>query len=144
MSLTSLTGKVLALALLRFIAKIKGVAGALKLAGYDTTMLFVNTDLDTALKRNRARARTLPDKEVRDMWKTIQSNIGEFQRFFGKENTLIVDNSEGKDYQKETLRAYKDIRKFTNAPVANPKHKKYLDRMVARKKRDTDKGRNIK
>lgn len=126
----------------RDIAKIKGVAKNLQLSGYDTAMIFVNTDLDTALKRNRERARTLPDKAVSDMWKTIQSNIGEFQRFFGKENMLIVDNSEGKDYVKETLRAYKDIRKFTNAPIANPKHKKYLDRMIMRKKRDTDKGRN--
>ena len=28
------------------------------------TMIFVNTDLDTALERNRQRARSLPDKEV--------------------------------------------------------------------------------
>lgn len=122
----------------RDIAKMKVARNNLEIAGYDTAMIFVNTDLPTALKRNRERARTLPDAEVTKMWNTIQNNIGAFQTIFGKENMLIVDNSEGKDYQKETLRAYKDIRKFTNAPISNPKHKKFLDRMVMRKKRDMD------
>lgn len=118
--------------------KVKSARANLERAGYDTAMIFVNTDEQTALKRNRMRARTLPDDQVSKMWKTIQQNIGEFQTIFGKENMLIVDNSEGKDYVKETQRAYKDIRKFTNSPVRNPKHKKYLDRMVMRKKRDMD------
>jgi len=118
--------------------KVKSVRANLERAGYDTAMIFVNTDEDTALKRNRMRARTLPDDQVSKMWKTIQQNIGEFQTIFGKENMLIVDNSEGKDYVKETQRAYKDIRRFTTSPIKNPKHKKYLDRMVMRKKRDMD------
>jgi len=126
------------------IAKIKAAKKNLEIAGYDTAMIFVNTDEQTALKRNRMRARTLPDDQVSKMWKTIQQNIGEFQTIFGKENMLIVDNSEGKDYQKETLRAYKDIRKFTNKPIQNKKHKKYLDRMVARKKGEMGKLRSIK
>ena len=126
------------------ITKIRSVKKNLEIAGYDTAMIFVNTDEETALKRNRMRARTLPDDMVSKAWKTIQQNIGEFQTMFGKENMLIVDNSEGKDYVKETLRAYKDIRKFTNNPIQNQKHKGYLDLMIMQKKRDTDRGRNIK
>jgi predicted kinase len=114
--------------------KLKGQATTLKSLGYDVAMIFVNTDLDTALKRNRMRARSLPDAEVEKYWKAVQVNIGEFQTFFGKDKMLIVDNSEGKDYQKETLRAYKDVRKFTNAPI-NAKAKKYLDRMKDKKAR---------
>lgn len=87
--------------------------------GYDTAMIFVNTDLDTALERNRMRDRTLPDKEVESYWKTVQSNIGLFQTMFGKKNFLVVDNSTGKDYNRETLRAYRDATKFTNAPIQN-------------------------
>ena len=115
--------------------KLKGQATTLKGLGYDIAMIFVNTDLDTALKRNRMRERSLPDAEVEKYWKAVQVNIGEFQTFFGKENMLIVDNSVGKDYQKETLRAYKDVQKFTKAPIGNPKHKKYLDRLKDKKKR---------
>lgn len=126
------------------IAKVKTAKKNLELAGYDTAMIFVNTDEDTALNRNRMRARTLPDDQVSKMWKTIQQNIGEFQTIFGKENMLIVDNSEGKDYVKETLRAYKDIRKFTNKPIQNKKHKKYLEFMVKQKERDIDSVRKLK
>lgn len=94
--------------------------------GYDTAMILVNTDLDTALERNRARARTLPDEEVETYWKSVQANIGKYQTVFGKKNMLIVDNSTGKDFKAETLRAYRDATKFTNKPVENSKAKKWI------------------
>lgn len=96
--------------------KLKRQATLMRAMGYDTMMLFVNTDKETALKRNRQRERSLPDAEVSKMWDTIQQNIGMFQTFFGKQKFLVVDNSDGKDYQKETLRAYRDAVKFTNKP----------------------------
>ena len=106
--------------------KIADHAQAVKDLGYDVAMIFVNTDLDTALKRNRERARSLPDAEVEKYWKSVQRNVGKFQRMFGKENFLVVDNSEGKDYQKETLRAYRDVRKFTDAPLT-AKAKRWIE-----------------
>lgn len=96
--------------------KLRRQAKLMQSMGYDTMMLFVNTDKETALKRNRERERSLPDAEVSKMWETIQSNIGMFQTFFGKQKFLVVDNSDGKDYKKETLRAYRDAVKFTNKP----------------------------
>ena len=59
--------------------KIKKQSEELKRIGYETAMIFVNTDLDTALARNRARTRTLPDEDVTKMWKAVQNNIGKFQ-----------------------------------------------------------------
>lgn len=97
--------------------KIKKQAKLLKHIGYDVAMIFVNTDLQTAIDRDAKRARTIGEKEVTNYWKAVQRNIGEFQTFFGKPNMLIVDNSDGKDYQKETLRAYKDVKKFVNKDV---------------------------
>ena len=97
-------------------AKIKKQAKMMKSMGYDVAMIFVNTDKETALQRNRERERTLPDAEVTKMWEAIQKNIGMFQTMFGKKNFLVVDNSNGKDYKKETLRAYRDAIKFTNKP----------------------------
>lgn len=96
--------------------KIAAQAKKVKELGYDVAMIFVNTDMDTALNRNRMRARSLPDKEVEAYWKAVQRNVGKFQRMFGKENFLIVDNSEGKNYEKETLTAYRDAKKFTDKP----------------------------
>ena len=99
--------------------KVANQARKVKDLGYDVAMIFVNTDMDTALQRNRERERSLPDKEVEQYWKTVQSNIGLFQTMFGKQNFLVVDNSDEKDYQKETLRAYRDAVKFTNKPPEN-------------------------
>lgn len=99
--------------------KVRKQAESVKRLGYDVAMILVNTDLDTALERNRMRARTLPDAEVEKYWKEVQKNIGLFQNMFGKKNFLVVDNSTGKDYNKETLRAYRDAKRFTDAEVTN-------------------------
>lgn len=98
----------------------------LKDLGYDVAMIFVNTDMETALNRNRMRARSLPDKEVESYWKAVQRNVGKFQTLFGKQNFLVVDNSEGKNYQKETLRAYRDVQKFVKGALSS-KAKKWVD-----------------
>lgn len=107
-------------------AKIKKQAQTLKDLGYDTTMILVNTDLDTAIERDKQRSRSLGKKKVTDYWKTVQSNIGAFQTMFGKKNFIVVDNSTGKDYQKETLRAYRDIKKFIDKDPDNPLAKKWI------------------
>jgi len=94
--------------------------------GYDTKMILVNTDLETAVKRDAQRTRSLGRKKVTEYWNTVQKNIGSLQTIFGKKNFMIVDNSEGKDYQKETLRAYRDTKKFVNKPPENPLAKKWI------------------
>ena len=114
--------------------KIAEQAKKVKALGYDVAMIFVNTDLDTAIKRDAMRSRTLGAKGVTEYWKAVQRNIGKFQRMFGKPNFLVVDNSEGKNYQKETLAAYRDATKFTNKPV-NAKAKKWIEKEKKNKTR---------
>ena len=87
--------------------------------GYSTAMILVNTDKETALKRNDARPRRLDPDVVGDMWNEVQRNLGQYQRAF-KSRLTIVDNSDGKDYNKETLRAYRIMSKFANAEPMNP------------------------
>ena len=103
--------------------------------GYDTSMIFVNTDLDTALERNRQRARSLPDKEVEAYWKTVQKNIGAFQTFFGKKDFIVVDNSTGKDFKQETLRAYRDIKKFVDREPDSKLAKQWIKKEKSKKSR---------
>jgi predicted kinase len=93
--------------------KIKNQADLLKVLGYDTAMIFVNTDLDTALERNRKRQRTLPDSEVEAMWKDVQKNIGKFQSMF-RQKMYIVDNSDGSNYKGAVLSTYKKMMAWTN------------------------------
>lgn len=117
-------------------AKVKKQAMTMKALGYDVAMIFVNTDLDTAISRDKARSRTIGEKEVTKYWKEVQRNIGAFQTFFGKKNMLIVDNSDGKDYKSETLRAYKDVRKFLEKKPENKKALSWIKRERENKKRD--------
>ena len=116
-------------------AKLTNQAKELKKLGYDVAMIFVNTDLATAQARNKARARTLPADEVEKYWTTVQKNIGSFQTMFGKQKFTVVDNSEGKDYQKETTRAYREITKFVNAEPDNAIAKKWIKSEKAKKTR---------
>ena len=100
-------------------AKIKAQADLMKQIGYDVAMIFVNTDQDTALDRNRKRSRSLPDDTVTRMWKDVQNNLGKFQQLFSP-NFVIVDNSSGANVEKATTSAYKQMAKFAKqAPRSN-------------------------
>lgn len=97
--------------------KIVKQAIALRKLGYDVSMIFVNTDEDTALKRNQMRPRSLPDATVSKMWKDVQKNLGSFQSFFG--NFFIIDNSEGSDYNKQVLNVYRKMATWTKSTPNN-------------------------
>ena len=56
-----------------------------KSKGYDVSMIFVDTSLDVALARNRARQeRSLLDSIVRRNHEAVQANKSEFKNMFGK------------------------------------------------------------
>ena len=100
--------------------KIRNQAMNLKALGYDVAMIFVNTDLDTAIARNELRPRKLPTTTVVTMWKAVQKNIGRFQGFF-KNNMLILDNSEGTQWTNSAQVGYKFGKAFATKPVTNRK-----------------------
>lgn len=106
-------------------AKIKKQVDMLREMGYAVHMIFVNTDLETALERNRNRPRSLPDKEVEKMWKDVQKNIGKFQGLF-RNRMIIVDNSEGSDIEKATMDAYKKIKGWSEKAPENAKAIKWI------------------
>jgi len=93
--------------------------------GYDTYMVFVNTSLEVALERNRQRERKLDDKMVEKMWREVQDNLGKFQKLFGADRMLIVDNS---SYENTDLldQIEKQINRHLNTPVQNPLGKRWL------------------
>lgn len=91
--------------------KIKRQVDMMRELGYAVHMIFVNTDLETALERNRNRPRRLPDDMVEKMWKEVQNNIGKFQTLF-RGRLIVVDNSTGSNIEKSSLEAYKDIKRW--------------------------------
>ena len=96
--------------------------------GYDCAMIFVNTDLETALDRNRNRPRKLPDDQVEKMWKSVQKNIGRFQNTF-KTNFYVVDNSDGADFARDSKRVYKDIKSWSTKPPKNSIGKDWISQV---------------
>ena len=105
--------------------KIKKQSDELKRIGYETGMIFVNTDLETALQRNRDRKRTLPDADVEKMWKAVQNNIGKFQAYYG-EKFIVVDNSTGADYNANVMNAYRKMGAWIKTPAKTPQSKKWI------------------
>lgn len=104
--------------------KIKGHRKLYLDMGYDTYMIFVNTSLEIAQERNMMRERKLDSKMVEKMWKEVQDNLGHFQKLFGANRMLIVDNSEyGGDVLKQVE---KQIAKHINKPTKNPLGKLWI------------------
>mgnify|MGYP002621561601 CR=1 FL=1 len=105
--------------------------------GYDCYMVFVNTPLEIALKRNLERDRVVPEKIVRDSWHDVQQNLGGFQKLFGR-NFLIVDNAKTLG-EKEAIKNFNQlvkqgVNKFIKAHVKNSIGKKWIKRARLLKK----------
>jgi len=108
------------------IAKIKTRLDAL---GYDSMMVFVNTDLETNLDQNKKRQRTLPDTFVQKMWNAVQKNMGRLQAMFGKSHFHIIDNSydQRPKVWDHISRIDSEVRQFLKTPPSKPLAKKWIE-----------------
>ena len=91
----------------------------LRQLGYDTHMIFVNTSLDTALKRNAERERRVSNSVATNSWRDVQSNIGKFSQHF-RQNFVVVDNNDSKeDVMTPVFKQIKSLlRKKVTSPIA--------------------------
>ena len=105
----------------------------LKQLGYDCYMVFVNTSLEVALKRNQMRARKLPDAIVINSHRQIQQNIGKLQRIFGTNNFVIVDNN--KPAEDVNPSVHKAIRRMINRKPTSYQAVSWIKRELQKRKR---------
>lgn len=122
--------------------KMKGYKELYDNMGYDSYMVFVNTSLDVALKRNQQRERKLDDSMVESMWKEVQDNLGKFQKLFGVSNMLIIDNSEFGDDLLNDVET--EIKKRLKAPIKNPLGRKWIEMQLKDKKMNEAAGDDYK
>ena len=106
--------------------------------GYDTYMVFVITDLETAQKRNQQRDRILPPDLVKKSWTDVMSNGKAFKALF-KGNISYVDNSKPLSYMQamrkfETLMK-KEISKFIKKPIKNKIAKSWIKKQQILKRK---------
>jgi predicted kinase len=104
------------------IESIQNKKRSLELYGYDCFMIFVNTNFEVALERNKKRKRVLPDELVKELWEKCQQNIGHYQNIFGN-NFKVIDNSKIEGIHKSVIRA---VVEFLRAPVNNKIGKKWM------------------
>ena len=112
--------------------KMREVKDTLEDLGYETGMVFVNTDLETAMNRAQLRAQSPgPDQGrevdpdfIQDSWKRVQSALGTYQSVFAP-RFWIVDNSDG--VRPISLqRAQRDTRAWLNSPPQDPRAQEWL------------------
>lgn len=89
--------------------------------GYDTMALFINTSIETALKRNAERNRKVDPEFLKRAHKEVRANLGAFHDNFDK--FVIIDNNHD---DVDLTKAWKRIRAFIDAPVSF-KAKQWID-----------------
>jgi dephospho-CoA kinase len=100
--------------------------------GYDTYMIFVNTSLDVALKRNTERSRSVSEAIVVKSWKDVQANIGKFSNMF-RQGFIVVDNNDaGEDVFKAV---YKRVKGLLRKKVKNTRAKNWMASELAKRQR---------
>ena len=100
--------------------------------GYDTYMIFVNTSLDVALKRNAERARSLAEPIVVKSWKDVQANIGKFSNMFRAGFIVVDNNNAGEDVFNDV---WKRVKGLLRKKVQNTRALSWMAAELAKKKR---------
>lgn len=103
--------------------KIKKSKERLEALGYETIMILVNTNLETAIKRNDTRERKVNIDYLTRTHNEARDNIGKFQALFG-EKFIVVDNSEDTSTDFDVL--WKRIRHWLDKPVNNEYVKQWM------------------
>ena len=117
----------------RDITRIESEASKMKYIGYDVHMVFVNTSLEVALKRNQMRVRKMPDAIVITSHKQIQQNLGKLQRLFGSSNFVIVDNNKVAEDVNPSV--HKAIRRMINRKPTSYQAILWIKREIQKRKR---------
>ena len=116
----------------RDVDKILGQKAKLDELGYDTYMIFVNTSLDVALKRNAERPRSVAEPIVVKSWKDVQGNLGKFSNIF-RAGFIVVDNNDaGEDVFDQV---WKRVKSLLRKKVKNTRAKNWMASELAKRQR---------
>jgi len=112
--------------------KILKQKASLEELGYDTYMIYVNTSLDVALKRNEERPRSLQKQIVVTGWKDVQSNIGTFSNMF-RQGFIVVDNNDAGEDIFQIV--WKRVQGLLRKKVTNTRATNWVAMELAKRKR---------
>jgi predicted ABC-type ATPase len=100
--------------------------------GYDTMMVYINSDIDIAIKRVAARyeetGRKVDIDYIERVFKNLSTNMGKFQSEF-KGNMIVIDNSATHATSSDDYKyAEREISKFINSPPTDQLAKKWMEK----------------
>lgn len=114
----------------RYAPSIERQIHQLQSLGYDVAILYVKTDVETAIKRQQTRDRQLDPEVVRQFHQDVENNISRYSALVG-DNFVVLDNS-GSSAQavvndpvhfqstnSKKITADQWIRRWLRAPVVN-------------------------
>ena len=76
----------------RSLARVVDTKTELEAQGYDTAMIYVDADIETAIRRNRDRERSIPEKVLLSNFGAVKANVPRFREMFGN-RFFEIDNS---------------------------------------------------
>lgn len=95
--------------------------------GYETYMVYVNIDLETALKRNQQRTRRVPQSIILQKYRAVTRNKNYYRNLFGN-NFLYIDNRKVvNDPDSYFLKYYRKILKFLETPAQTPQAREFFN-----------------
>lgn len=99
--------------------------------GYDTAMIFVNTSLETALKRAEEREKKTGREVEPEFIKSVYADVQKHKNYYrSKFDTWIeVDNDKGELTEEVIINAFKFMGNFYNSPIQNPIGKEKVEKM---------------
>lgn len=105
--------------------KIAGVYRNLQEIGYEAFLVVVYADLETALRRNAERPRSVPEEIVKKKWYGVQRNMDSFLATF--DNNIVIDNNRGvAELKPQAADAYRKISAWSKRSPSSPAAKEWI------------------
>lgn len=101
--------------------------GILSSIGYDTAMVWVNTSLETSIKRAKKREREVPEEIIRDIYEKSVNLKPYYKKEF--RDFWVINNDDGELTDKVVLNSFKKTTSFFSSPLKNPIGIKLIDDM---------------
>ena len=113
------------------IAHTKRAILEIKSLGYDISLLYIQTDVETAVRRNAERSRNVSLKVVKSLHRELSSKIPSIIRLFPSADVhkIVNADSTGRDkaiFQKGLAQAASKLRKWAKEPPKSAEAKKWI------------------
>lgn len=121
--------------------KVESLVENLKELGYKCYMIFVNTNLETALERNERRERSVPTHIVERKWQGAQDNRERFEEIVD-EFSVIDNNGDGDETGPQIDKTHRSLRRWLLQKPEGPEVDRWIEdqRELRRRERDEDEG----